>query len=105
VSGPADVTGKHRGTDLLDGTVTLPLIIARERDAELGALDLRSVTTAEQAERVCATIEATGALDSARERALTLVADAQGDLGATRLGHERAQALARVADSVVARYR
>jgi hypothetical protein len=26
VSGPAERTGKHRGTDLLDGTVTLPLI-------------------------------------------------------------------------------
>ena len=32
VSGPAERTGKHRGTDLLDGTVTLPLILARERD-------------------------------------------------------------------------
>ena len=29
VSGPAERTGKHRGTDLLDGTVTLPLILAR----------------------------------------------------------------------------
>ena len=35
VSGPAERTGKHRGTDLLDGTVTLPLILARERDPEL----------------------------------------------------------------------
>ena len=34
--GPAERTGKHRGTDLLDGTVTLPLILARERDPELG---------------------------------------------------------------------
>ena len=32
VSGPAERTGKHRGADLLDGTVTLPLILARERD-------------------------------------------------------------------------
>ena len=28
VSGPAERTGKHRGTDLLDGTVTLPFILA-----------------------------------------------------------------------------
>ena len=34
VSGPAERTGKSRGTDLLDGTVTLPLILARERDRE-----------------------------------------------------------------------
>jgi geranylgeranyl pyrophosphate synthase len=32
VSGPVERTGKSRGTDLLDGTVTLPLILARERD-------------------------------------------------------------------------
>ena len=32
-----------RGTDLLDGTVTLPLILARERDPELAALDLRAL--------------------------------------------------------------
>ena len=32
VSGPAERTGKPRGTDLLDGTVTLPLILARRRD-------------------------------------------------------------------------
>ena len=35
VTGPPERTGKARGTDLLDGTVTLPLILARERDPEL----------------------------------------------------------------------
>ena len=37
VSGPAERTGKPRGTDLLDGTVTLPLILARGRDPGLAA--------------------------------------------------------------------
>ena len=32
ILGPAERTGKARGTDLLDGTVTLPFILARERD-------------------------------------------------------------------------
>ncbi len=32
VSGPPERTGKARGTDLLDGTVTLPLILAAERE-------------------------------------------------------------------------
>ena len=41
VSGPVERTGKARGTDLLDGTVTLPLILARERDSELAEFDLR----------------------------------------------------------------
>ncbi len=40
VAGPPERTGKARGTDLLDGTVTLPLILARERDPELLDLDL-----------------------------------------------------------------
>ncbi len=39
-------TGKHRGTDLLDGTVTLPFILARERDPGLAALDLRAIDDA-----------------------------------------------------------
>ena len=41
VSGPVERTGKSRGTDLLDGTVTLPLILARERDRELASLGSR----------------------------------------------------------------
>ena len=66
VSGPAERTGKHRGTDLLDGTVTLPLILARERDPELAGLDLRTVRTPEQAEAVCDAIARTGVLEEAR---------------------------------------
>ena len=46
VTGPPERTGKPRGADLLDGTVTLPLILARERDPELATLDLRSVVGA-----------------------------------------------------------
>ncbi len=38
VSGPTERTGKLRGTDLLDGTVTLPLILARKRDPSLRKL-------------------------------------------------------------------
>ena len=60
VSGPAARTGKHRGTDLLDGTVTLPLIVARERDPELARLELREIRTPEQAEALCDAIAATG---------------------------------------------
>ena len=78
VSGPAERTGKHRGTDLLDGTVTLPLILARERDPELAALDLRAVRTPAQAEAVCDAIAATGVLERARGEALEMVAGGEG---------------------------
>ena len=42
VTGPPERTGKARGTDLLDGTVTMPFILARRRDPELAELDLRA---------------------------------------------------------------
>ena len=103
VSGPAERTGKHRGTDLLDGTVTLPLIIARERDPELAELDLRAVRTPEQAEGVCDAIAATGALAAAREVALAMVADAKADLPCLPEPSQQA-AMELVADSVVDRY-
>jgi geranylgeranyl pyrophosphate synthase len=103
VSGPASRTGKHRGTDLLDGTVTLPYILARERDPELAALDPRDVRDPEAAERVCDRIEATGALDEARRRALEIVDDAKDRLGADLPARQRT-ALELVANGVVARY-
>ena len=102
VSGPAERTGKHRGTDLLDGTVTLPLILARERDPALAALDLREVRTPAQAERVCDAIAATGALEVARERALEMVVAAKAELPALPDGQRGALEL--VADGVVDRY-
>jgi geranylgeranyl pyrophosphate synthase len=102
VSGPAERTGKHRGTDLLDGTVTLPLILARERDPALRSLDLRGVRTPEQAERLCDAIAATGVLEDARETALAIVADAKADLPV--LPEAQQGALELVADGVVDRY-
>ncbi len=104
VSGPVERTGKARGTDLLDGTVTLPLILARERDPEPEAFDLSSLRDPEQAERMCERIAATGALDEARERALALVAQAKAALPYS-LPDGRAALLDLVADAVVERYR
>jgi geranylgeranyl pyrophosphate synthase len=105
VSGPSDRTGKHRGTDLLDGTVTLPLILARQRDSELAAMDLRAaVTDPTEAEAVCARIADTGALAASRERALVHVAEAKAALAGTELPQGRRAALDLVADGVVERY-
>ena len=105
VSGPPERTGKPRGTDLLDGTVTLPLIVARERDAELATLDLRSqVTTAARAAGVCDRIAATGALDESRRQALEHVNAAKDELANVRLDPRQRMALELVADGVVARY-
>lgn len=102
VSGPARRTGKARGTDLLDGTVTLPLILARERDPQLARVDLRALRTAEDAEAVCDRIAATGALATAKERALAVVAEARD--GLPELPTAQRQVLELVAEGVVERY-
>lgn len=102
VTGPPERTGKPRGADLLDGTVTLPLIVARERDPRLAELELRSLQSAEQAADVCDAITATGALDVAREQALAVVTDAKETL--PLLPEEQRAALELVADGVVERY-
>jgi len=105
VSGPAERTGKPRGTDLLDGTVTLPLILGRRSDPELAALDLRAeLRDAATAEAICERIAATGVLDQVRAMALTHVASAKTELTALDLSAERRRALDLVADGVVERY-
>ncbi len=107
VSGPVERTGKSRGTDLLDGTVTLPFILAREREPELAAFDLASLGGAgghQRAEALCERIAATGALDEAREQALAVVAEAKAALPAV-LPEGRSALLELVADAVVERYR
>ncbi len=102
VSGPAERTGKPRGADLLDGTVTLPLILARARDPRLAELDPQ--LTPEQAERICERVAATGALESAREQALAHVSEAKAALARIDLPRQRREALELVADGVVERY-
>ena len=103
VAGPESVIGKHRGTDLLDGTVTLPLILARERDPRLAEMNLRTVTTPEQAVALCDAIEATGALEQSRARAHAMVDEAKADVRSLELAERQRAALELVAESVVAR--
>jgi geranylgeranyl pyrophosphate synthase len=103
VSGPVERTGKARGTDLLDGTVTLPFILAREREPELAALDLSQLGGPAQAEALCERIAATGALEAAREQALAVVAEAKASL--PEILADGPALLDMVADAVVARYR
>jgi geranylgeranyl pyrophosphate synthase len=102
VSGPAERTGKHRGTDLLDGTVTLPLILARERDDALARLDLRAVRTPEASAAVCDAIAATGVFDVVRAQALDMIVEAKA--GLPNVPDAQRAALELVADGVVDRY-
>jgi geranylgeranyl pyrophosphate synthase len=104
VAGPADQTGKWRGTDLLEGTTTLPLLLAAEADPELAALELRSVGSRERAEWVCERIAATGAPDQARKRASELAAAAKAELDG-RVPPAVKDLLGLVADRIVDRQR
>jgi geranylgeranyl pyrophosphate synthase len=103
VAGPPERTGKALGTDLLDGTITLPLILARERDPSLAALDLHGLEPAE-AERICRQIAATGALERVRADARARVEAAKATLDTASLGVQRRELLTMVADGVVERY-
>ena len=103
VAGPPERTGKARGTDLLDGTVTMPLIVARERDPSLAELDLRSLDAAD-AEEACDRIAATGALDDVRAAARERIETAKTALEGAPLDPEQQRLLSLVADGVVERY-
>jgi len=103
VSGPPERTGKARGTDLLDGTVTLPLIAAATVDPGIREVDLRALD-ATGAEALCDRITATGALETVRARALEMVAAAKRALERAAFDPEQRQLLALVADGVVQRY-
>jgi geranylgeranyl pyrophosphate synthase len=103
VSGPAERTGKARGTDLLDGTVTLPLILAAEQDPKLRQVDLHALGP-DSAKGLCDRIAATGALDQVRARALEMVVTAKQKLASDDFDAEQRQLLGLVADGVVQRY-
>ena len=103
ISGPEERTGKAPGTDLLDGTVTLPVVVAIEREPAIGTVDLDRLDR-ESALELAGRIEATGALDEVRGRAIALVEEAKGALDGTSLPEDRRTLLDLVADGVVLRY-
>jgi geranylgeranyl pyrophosphate synthase len=103
VAGPPERTGKARGTDLLDGTVTLPLIAAAKVEPEIREADLRALDPA-GAEALCDRIAATGALEQVRSRALEMVTTAKARLGSADFDPEQRRLLDLVADGVVQRY-
>ncbi|MDX6607183.1 MAG: hypothetical protein QOD14_1723 [Solirubrobacterales bacterium] len=103
VTGPPERTGKARGTDLLDGTVTLPLILARRLDPGLASTELRGLDQ-EGAEETCDRIAATGALDEVRDRAKQGIKRAKRILSSVDFSDEERRLLAMIADGVVERY-
>jgi geranylgeranyl pyrophosphate synthase len=103
VAGPPERTGKARGTDLLDGTVTLPLIEAARIDPGIRSVDLHALDPT-GAEALCDRIASTGALELVRSRALQMVEGAKRRLQAPVLDSEQKHLLGLIADGVVQRY-
>jgi geranylgeranyl pyrophosphate synthase len=103
VTGPPERTGKARGTDLLDGTVTLPLILARRLDPGLESAELRGLDQA-GAEAICDRIAATDALNQVRERAKEGIERAKRTIESPDFTDEERQLFGMIADGVVERY-
>ena len=103
VTGPEERTGKARGTDLLDGTVTLPLILARRLDPGLAEVELRGIDQA-SADAICSRIMKTGALDEVRSRAREGIDRAKRILDGDYFSEEERSLLGMLADGVVERY-
>jgi geranylgeranyl pyrophosphate synthase len=102
LTGSPDATGKPRGTDLRDGTVTLPLILAMQHEPDL-APDIEALGNGGGIEALCDRLAAHPGVVEARERALAFVATAR-DAVESGLDGVASGALLEIADGVVDRY-
>jgi geranylgeranyl pyrophosphate synthase len=103
LSGDEQAIGKRPGTDVRDGTITLPLIIALESRPKLGPLLARDEIEQGGVDAVLAEVAACGALEGARAVALGYIEQARMVLDACPDLVER-ELLNEVAARVVDRY-
>ena len=80
-SGDTGAIGKRAGTDLRDGTVTLPLVMAMKRDGSIGRLLGEREPGEPEIGEICRRVRDCGALEEARGRAFGLVDRAIESLG------------------------
>jgi geranylgeranyl pyrophosphate synthase len=102
-SGDEETTGKRPGTDVRDGTITLPLLYALEARPELAEILRRQSAGDAEVGAVLSAVRETGALARARGDALRYIEDARSVLAACPDTVERGL-LAQVAAQVVDRY-
>ena len=102
-SGDEAATGKRPGTDVRDGTITLPLIFALEARPQLAPLLRRPGDHADAVATVLGAVAECGALERARGVALRYIEEARSVLAACPDTVER-ELLAQVAEQVVDRY-
>ena len=104
LAGSPAATGKRRGTDLVDGTVTLPVILAMQIEPGLRD-EVAALAGADTAvEDLCARLAAHEGLQIARARALGFVAAARAAIEEGPVEGADVGALLEIADGVVDRY-
>jgi geranylgeranyl pyrophosphate synthase len=103
LAGAPAKTGKRRGTDLCDGTVTLPVIIALRLEPGLRP-HLADACAGPALEHLCDRLAAHPALEIARGRALEFVATARRAIQEGPSDGADVVALLEVADGVVDRF-
>jgi geranylgeranyl pyrophosphate synthase len=103
LSGEEQATGKRPGTDVRDGTITLPLILALDLRPGLGALLARDEIDDDDVDSILEDVVRCGALEGARAVALGYIEQARTILDACPNLVER-ELLNEVAARVVDRY-
>ena len=103
LAGAPATTGKRRGTDLCDGTVTLPVIIALQLEPALRP-HVADACEGPELEHLCDRLAAHPALEIARERALAFVAAARRAVEEGPCDGADLAALREIADGVVDRF-
>ena len=102
LAGAPATTGKRRGADLRDGTVTLPVILALGIEPRL-AREVEAARAGSDLEALCDRLAQHRGLELARTRALEFVAAARDSLDGD-IGGADGVAMLAVADAVVDRY-
>jgi geranylgeranyl pyrophosphate synthase len=102
LTGSPAATGKRRGTDLREGTVTLPVILALRHEPGL-APEIRALGNGGGLDALCDRLAAHRGVAEARQRALAYVATAREAVDGP-LDGVAAGALLEIADGVVDRY-
>lgn len=102
LTGSPAATGKRRGTDLREGTVTLPVILALRHEPDL-APAIRALGNGGGIDALCDRLAGHPGIIEARERALAYVATAREAVEGV-LDGVASRALLQIADGVVDRY-